>query len=93
MSVRYRPKALADLDSIATYTREHWGEEMARAYILTLRKACEDLAQFPELGGRSMVAGYRRITVESHVVYYRTTKADVIIVRVLHERQSPTRNL
>lgn len=92
-ALRYRPKALADLDGIATYTRGQWGDEMARAYLETLRSACESLARFPERGMRSLVPGYRRLSVERHAVYYRATKAGVVIVRVLHETQSPRRHL
>jgi toxin ParE1/3/4 len=93
MTLRYRPQALADLDAIATYTRGAWGEEKARDYMRTLRTACETIGRFPRLGPRSVVRHYRRLTVESHTVYYRVTKEAVIIVRVLHERQKPQRHL
>lgn len=51
--------------------------------------------QFP-LSGRDMTdlrAGYRRFEHESHAIFYRVEADGVFVVRVLHARMEPRRNL
>jgi len=38
-------------------------------------------------------AGYRRLRIRHHIVYYREQADRIAIVRVLHERMDPDRHL
>jgi toxin ParE1/3/4 len=92
---RLTPAALRDLEGIWQYTVERWGVEQAEHYVDLLNAAFEGLAQAP----RSAPAcdhirpGYRRQSVERHVVYYRIEGKSVTVVRVLHDRMDAVRHL
>jgi toxin ParE1/3/4 len=99
MSARYRlsPAAQHDLDDIWTFTRDNWGSKQARQYIRSVRDACEALAQGRKRG-RSIDrtrAGYFRLAVGSHVLFYRLEEqtASVVVIRILHQRMDPTGRL
>ncbi len=89
------PAALRDMENIWLFTAERWGLAQAERYTDCLSDCFELLAQSP-LSGRScshIRPGYRRQSVESHVVYYRAEPDAVTIVRVLHERMDAPRHL
>ena len=84
---RLTPAAERDLESIWTYTARQWGVEQAERYIdfLTAAKTaptCEHIRP-----------GYRRWSVERHMVYFRVTDYGIAVVRVLHERMDAPRHL
>lgn len=95
VEVLLRPEAEADLDEAADYTIERWGGEQARSYIATLRA---DIARLAEFLHRFPVheptgLGLRRMRSGHHFVYYWVGDEAVEVVRILHERRDPTRNL
>ena len=57
-AVQYSSRAEADLDDIATVTREKWGHRQADAYFSSLVDTFETLARSP-LIGRSYSDRYR----------------------------------
>jgi toxin ParE1/3/4 len=83
------PAAHADLDSIWNYTTETWGVDQAESYVLGIRAACEALA-LGQRRGRSaedIRAGYRKLAVGSHLLFYRMTDAGLVdVIRILHQR-------
>ena len=64
-------------------------------YVDTLHERFTSLARNPEQGRRRDELGrdHRSIVHGSHVVFYRCTVRDLIIVRVLHGRMNPERHL
>ena len=92
---RLTPAAERDLESIFKYTASRWGVSQAIRYTDFLMDAFVDLARSP-LSAPScdhIRAGYRRRSVERHIVYYRSTDYGVAIVRVLHDRMDAPRHL
>ena len=89
------PKAEDDIVGIAAYTLETWGERQMSMYVRALNVRFAALARFPNTGRRrdELGRGYRSVVQGSHVVFYRTTARDLIVVRVLHVRMSPDRHL
>jgi toxin ParE1/3/4 len=89
-NVRYSKKANTDLEDIAAFTFEKWGNDQAERYVDDLYGVCRLIAQQPEMG-RSCGAGHpklRRIEHESHVILYSTTSSSGIIVqRIMHKAQ------
>jgi plasmid stabilization system protein ParE len=90
MAIRVQEAASVRLDEIYRYTRDHWGEAQAGAYITGLFAAFD---QIEARGVRSRpvpaefgVEGYF-FRYERHVVYWRRlSNGDIGIVTVLHGR-------
>ena len=81
------PAARADIEGIWDYTVRHWGEAQAERYTRGIRDVCEALGD-GTLSGRSaedIRAGYRKVAVGSHVMFYRVRADAVEIVRILHQ--------
>lgn len=92
---KYRLSRLAeaDLQHIAQYTFETWGEEQTRRYMGDLRDCIERVGKSPMLGRADNIeADYRRIEQGKHVVFYRLEGKDVLILRILHYRMLPARH-
>lgn len=85
-SLRYRAAAIRDLRSIATSTRERWGEDQAKKYADQLRTDIKGLwefaLRFPEHIARS--GRYRKMRSGSHVVFYLVESEHIEIVRIVH---------
>jgi toxin ParE1/3/4 len=84
-----RPRAEADIDSIVEYTKAEWGEPQAKRYLDDLRRQIDFAAEIPGIG--SQVVGlpgeYRKIRSGAHRVIYRCLETELIVVRVIHERE------
>jgi toxin ParE1/3/4 len=95
LGVVVSPRAREDISGIATYTFETWGEPQMARYVDGLHARFKEVARFPHLGRPrdELAPGYRSIVQGSHVVFYRTTDRDLIIVRILHGRMDPDRHL
>lgn len=85
----YRPRAAEEIDAIADYTLAQYGMDQARAYLSDMRGQIEFAAEFPGIGGptRGLPSDYRKLTTGQHRVIYRYSETEIIVVRVLHERQ------
>ena len=89
------PAAQADLESIWDYSRRHWGEAQAETYTRSIQAACEALAEgtLVSRSAEEVRAGYRKVAVGSHVMFFRV-QADVVeIVRILHQSMDVDRHL
>jgi toxin ParE1/3/4 len=64
-------------------------------YVDGLHERFVVLARQPEIGRRrdEIGQGYRSIVHGSHIVFYRLTRRELVIVRVLHGRMSPERHI
>jgi toxin ParE1/3/4 len=81
--------AKADLKGIALYTQEQWGRDQRDEYLNMLDVCFHQLAANPFKGKDSsdIRNGYRKLSVGSHVIFYRQTLNNSIeIVRILHGR-------
>ena len=81
------PRAQRDLADIADNSYNEFGPHVATDYLQGLRATFVLLLEFPEIGAvfegvRPMV---RLKTYRSHRIFYRVTKTDIIIVRILHK--------
>lgn len=87
-SLRLAPQAQADLREIERYSHEVWGERQAQRYIDSIKLRLEQIALWPALGVScdEVLAGVRRATVGSHVIFYEEEPDLVVVERVLHHR-------
>jgi len=92
---RLTPAAERDLEAIWTYTLQRWGVEQANRYIDLLTAAFAELANSPNTAPAcdQVRPGYRRRSVERHMIYFRITAYGIAIVRVLHDRMDAPRHL
>lgn len=90
---RLTPAAERDLETIWNYTANQWGFEQANLYIDALTAAFAKLAQAPEHAPscQHIRPGYRRWSIERHVIYLRKTEYGIAVVRVLHNRMDVLR--
>ncbi|MFZ6872312.1 type II toxin-antitoxin system RelE/ParE family toxin [Undibacterium sp. Di27W] len=92
---RLVPAAENDLESIWSYTALKWSVEQADRYTDIMTSAFDELAQSPKLAPACdhIRPGYRRQTVERHVIYFRITSYGIAIIRILHDRMDASRYL
>lgn len=89
------PKAESDLTGIWIYTCEEWGVDQADIYLDQLEAGMNQLINHPSLGANyaHVLAGYRRLQIEHHAVYYQVLESEVLVVRVLHEEMDAPQRL
>jgi toxin ParE1/3/4 len=65
---------------------QRWGTTQAEDYIRLLQKAIETVAEEPRRGRTcdEVRKGYRKYPAGSHVIFYRSIKSGIDIVRILH---------
>ena len=87
--------AETDLQGIAEYSREQWGDAQARAYLDALQRRLGVLAQSPALGRTrpDLPGTLHSFPVEQHIAYYRVQPSGIVVVRLLHQRQDPVRHV
>ena len=89
------PAARADLESIWDYTVTHWGEAQAEDYTRKIQAACEALSKGTIItrSAEDIREGYRKVTVGSHVIFFRIQSGVVEIIRILHQSMDVGRHL
>lgn len=89
--VQYTSQAEADLDDIASFTRQKWGQSHAKFYFSFLVETFATLAETPLTGTPYSDAhpNWHRLEHQSHVILYVPTDSGVRIQRVLHNRRKP----
>lgn len=92
---RLTPAAKNDLETIWTHTAQQWGVEHANRYTDILATAFAELAKSPKTAPACdhIRPGYRRRSVERHLIYFRVTTYGIAIVRILHDRMDAPRHL
>ncbi len=92
---RLTPAAEHDLEAIWIYSARQWGVEQANRYADFLAAAFAELAQSPTSAPACdhIRPGYRRRSVERHMIYFRMTNYGIAVVRILHERMDAPRHL
>lgn len=92
---RLSPKAQSDLDGIFDYTVAQGGLEQALRYTDLIEATCAILAGAPHQSQSCarIRPGYRRRTVQQHVIYFRPTNYGIAVIRILHQRMDAARHL
>lgn len=92
---RLTPAAEHDLETIWTHTLQRWGAGQTHRCTDILTAAFAELAQSPKTAPACdhIRAGYRRRSVERHMIYFRITAYGIAVVRILHDRMDVSRHL
>ena len=89
--LRISGSARRDLERIGDYTRAEWGAAQKRKYLGQIKDGFKAVRDTPGIGIRrdDIRDGLRAYPVRKHVIFYRETKTELTIVRVLHARMDP----
>lgn len=84
-----------DLDSITDFTIEHWGPAQAEKYLDGLEALAQYLAENPNLGMKrdGLFEGLISFPYVSHILYYVKQPQGITVIRVLHNRMDPERQI
>lgn len=77
-----------DLSGIWRYGAETFGVAVADRYAAALASAINSLAEFPLMGAEvpNRRVPIRRISIESHIIFYQADDQGILVTRVLHQR-------
>lgn len=78
----------ADLADILARSREEWGDGLARRYARGVADAVKRIGRHPERYPTfgSDRPGVRRLRVGRHILFFREHAAEIVVIRILHER-------
>lgn len=87
--------AISDLEAIAAYTFERWGEPQTETYMRELDRTIKAIGVDPALGrGRYGVPGMIKGRKSgAHIVFYRVEGQTIFIMRILHESMDHGRHV
>ena len=83
-----RQKAIEDLNDIWDYTFEQWSENQADKYYASLKFACKEIGENPNLGNEYKAIRRDLYGLKSgkHIIFYYLISEDEIeVIRILHE--------
>ena len=94
-NIQLRPLAEEDLEDIYLYSQQEFGRARAVKYIHDLDSAFNKLAENPDLARRAdyIRQGIFIFQVVSHIVFFRATKSDITVIRVLHKSMDYQRHI
>lgn len=87
LKVLLHESAEQDLEEIWFYTFQKWSSEQADRYHNLIFKEIDHLASHPQIGKDIgyLKDGYRSSKVKSHLIFYKFSKTEIQIIRILHE--------
>lgn len=93
--LRVSGPAKNDLKRIGEYTRREWGAAQKRKYLGRIKDEFRMLRDAPGMGAPrdDIDKGLRAHPTQKHIIFYRETKTELVIVRVLHQSMEPVSRL
>jgi toxin ParE1/3/4 len=95
MTLEFTHAAIADLQSIRSYTLQVWGAEQDQVYLDSLWKKFGDLLANPERWRKrnDLFTGCQIAAHAKHVILFRINGTELQIVRILHAAMDFPRHL
>jgi toxin ParE1/3/4 len=95
VNYRLSRRAEKDLENIAVYTIQNFGNRQARFYRDELFKTFEMISEFPMIGSDQshIKKNVRRQVYESHSIYYRVDTNAIFILRILGPGEDSLRHI
>jgi len=95
LKLKLSPEAIKDLEVIFEYTYQSYGILQAEKYQDELFEGMLLIARNPEMGSIYYFkeGNYRKLNLNRHIVFYRNTENECVVVRILHERVDLKTNL
>ena len=95
IKLKILPQAVKDLESTYEFTFTSWRNHQAEKYQDELYDAMITICQNPQIGSIYYFkkGNYRKLNANRHLIFYRQTNVEIVIVRILHERMDLNLNL
>ena len=80
--------AKSDLKDIALFTQRKWGREQRNVYLKQFDDSFWMLSENPDIGKScdEVRDGYRKFPQGSHVIFYKQTgNQEILVIRILHK--------
>ncbi|KGJ97176.1 type II toxin-antitoxin system RelE/ParE family toxin [Thalassotalea sp. ND16A] len=89
------PQAQEDLILIYAYSQLNFKKSIADNYLDLIHQRILKLSQSPKIGSTKnhILPGLRAVNAERHLIYYRISQNNIEIIRILHHKQEPFKNL
>ena len=89
------PAAKDDLKDIYQYGLSRWGQLQSDNYLENLKSQLWLLTEQPLLGVErpDLFPSIRSLPIESHILFYSMNGNKIEVIRVLHGRQDPKKQL
>jgi len=96
--IKISKPAEIDLKDIAAYTLKQWGKLQKKSYLGLFKQFFSAIQSgnkiLPSTQNRDDIdTGLFSYRVKKHVIYYRKTKQELLIIRVLHSQMDPEKHL
>ena len=93
MAIVLSARAEAEFEQIFEDTITRWGEAQARVYAQKLNKRISLMSTIPGAGRArpDLGEGIRSIAAGSHIIFFKVTGADAIILSVRHAKRREPR--
>lgn len=93
--LRLSDPAARDLQAIAEYTQSEWGKKQKESYLNLIKQSFKTLSRSGNIGKRrdEIAQGLYSYSIKKHVVFFRETEDEFMIIRVLHGRMDMEKQL
>ncbi len=93
--IRLSSPAKKDLQLVADYTQQVWGTTQKRKYLNLIRKSLRQLNQMGNVGVKrdDIVKGLYCLPVQKHIVFYRESDKEFIVIRILHSQMDTKKHI
>lgn len=93
--LKFRPAACNDLDGIWEYSAGQWGTDQAETYLRRVQAVCLNLCDETALSqsAHQVLVDCRKAIAGSHVIYFRESADEIIVIRILHQRMDVPRHI
>jgi len=94
-SLRISDPATRDLQAIAEYTHSEWGAKQKKSYLNLIKQSFKTLSRSGNIGKHrdELAQGLYSYSIKRHVVFFRETEDEFMIIRILHVRMDMEKQL
>lgn len=85
MKIKFTERSKKDLNDIWLYTFENWSKNQANIYFNGIVNRINRLNDKNIVNTNSNYKSYKYFIHKSHIVFYKKTKTNIVIIRILHK--------
>ncbi len=84
--ILFTPLATEDLREIWVYLAENAGSETANKFLSAVKKKCETVAEFPEIGRvrHEYLVNLRSFPFGNYIIFYLPLDKGIEVLRIIH---------
>ena len=93
--LRLSDPAKADLQHIANYTEQQWGNVQKKHYLALINRSLSSLSELGNIGKKrhDLEVNLYSFCIKKHVVYFREAEHEYCVLRILHSYMDPESHL